>query len=232
MAATRARSMLIMTGSYWYGLPEPTVNAKKPSELFDLVEQHPVTRNEGHVDEPPRPALLRFAAGTARRTRCSRTVGMARCGPRSQTRTRFSAWPRRWASSRPTSRRSRGCFRPSSISMPTGRDSRRAGEGTVRLGDRSGHLCPVPEAILLVRGRPTAPSSQPGGSRRHRVASPDRASSERPGSLRRFRARPVRRHGRSNRWGRFQGLSRFTVRDRGRHDWSRRPSRSAPRAAT
>ena len=64
VAATRARSMLIMTGSYWYGLPEPTVKAKKPSELFDLVEQHPVARNEGHVDEPPRPALLRFAAAT------------------------------------------------------------------------------------------------------------------------------------------------------------------------
>jgi DNA helicase II / ATP-dependent DNA helicase PcrA len=61
VAATRARSMLIMTGSYWYGLPEPTVNAKKPSELFELVEQHPVTRNEGHADEPQRPALLRFA---------------------------------------------------------------------------------------------------------------------------------------------------------------------------
>lgn len=65
VAATRARSMLIMTGSYWYGLPEPTVNAKKPSELFELVEQHPVTRHEGHVDQPPRPALLRFAAATA-----------------------------------------------------------------------------------------------------------------------------------------------------------------------
>jgi len=65
VAATRARSMLIMTGSYWYGLPEPTVKAKKPSELFDLVEQHPVTRKEGHVDEPERPALLRFAAAGA-----------------------------------------------------------------------------------------------------------------------------------------------------------------------
>jgi len=65
VAATRARLMLIMTGSYWYGLPEPTVNAKKPSELFELVEQHPVTRKEGHVDEPERPALLRFAAAGA-----------------------------------------------------------------------------------------------------------------------------------------------------------------------
>jgi DNA helicase-2/ATP-dependent DNA helicase PcrA len=63
VAATRARKTLIVTGSYWYGLPEPTTNAKAPSELFDLVEQHPVSRNEGHVDQPPRPPLLRFAAG-------------------------------------------------------------------------------------------------------------------------------------------------------------------------
>ncbi|HEU4917783.1 MAG TPA: ATP-dependent DNA helicase [Acidimicrobiia bacterium] len=62
VAATRARRILILTGSYWYGLPEPTVNAKTPSELFDLVEQHPLNRNEGHADEPPRPPLLRFAA--------------------------------------------------------------------------------------------------------------------------------------------------------------------------
>jgi DNA helicase-2/ATP-dependent DNA helicase PcrA len=62
VAATRARRTLIMTGSYWYGLPEPTIQAKTPSELFELVEQHPVNRNEGHVDEPARPPLLRFAA--------------------------------------------------------------------------------------------------------------------------------------------------------------------------
>jgi DNA helicase-2/ATP-dependent DNA helicase PcrA len=60
VAATRARRTLIVTGSYWYGLPEPTVKPKKPSELFEMVEQHPVNRNEGHVDEPPRPAMLRF----------------------------------------------------------------------------------------------------------------------------------------------------------------------------
>jgi DNA helicase-2/ATP-dependent DNA helicase PcrA len=64
VAATRARRTLIMTGSYWYGLPEPTVNAKTPSELFDLVENHPVNRNEGHVEQPPRPSLLRFAASS------------------------------------------------------------------------------------------------------------------------------------------------------------------------
>jgi DNA helicase-2/ATP-dependent DNA helicase PcrA len=62
VAATRARKTLMVTGSYWYGLPEPTINAKTPSELFDLVEQHPVNRYEGHVDQPPRPPLLRFAA--------------------------------------------------------------------------------------------------------------------------------------------------------------------------
>ncbi|MGH8914290.1 MAG: ATP-dependent DNA helicase [Acidimicrobiia bacterium] len=59
VAATRARSTLIVTGAYWYGLPEPSVNPKKPSKLFELVEQHPVTRNEGHAEETPRPALLR-----------------------------------------------------------------------------------------------------------------------------------------------------------------------------
>ena len=59
VAATRARSTLIVTGAYWYGTPETNVNPKKPSELFHLVEQHPVTRNEGHAEETPRPPLLR-----------------------------------------------------------------------------------------------------------------------------------------------------------------------------
>lgn len=59
VAATRARSTLIVTGAYWYGKPETNANPKKPSELFDLVEQHPATRNEGHAGETPRPPLLR-----------------------------------------------------------------------------------------------------------------------------------------------------------------------------
>ncbi|MDP9145567.1 MAG: ATP-dependent helicase, partial [Actinomycetota bacterium] len=59
VAATRARSTLIVTGAYWYGLPEPSVNPKKPSPLFELVEQHPMSRNEGHAEETPRPDLLR-----------------------------------------------------------------------------------------------------------------------------------------------------------------------------
>jgi DNA helicase II / ATP-dependent DNA helicase PcrA len=65
VAATRAKSMLIVTGAYWYGLPEPTVNPRGPSELFDLVEKHPVTRNEGHADLSERPPLLRFASPAA-----------------------------------------------------------------------------------------------------------------------------------------------------------------------
>ena len=59
VAATRARSTLIVTGAYWYGKPETNVKPKKPSELFDLVEQHPATRNEGHAGETPRPPILR-----------------------------------------------------------------------------------------------------------------------------------------------------------------------------
>jgi DNA helicase-2/ATP-dependent DNA helicase PcrA len=59
VAATRARSHLIFTGAYWYGLPEPTMTPKKPSELFELVEGHPMTQQDGHAAETPRPALLR-----------------------------------------------------------------------------------------------------------------------------------------------------------------------------
>ncbi|MEX1133827.1 MAG: ATP-dependent DNA helicase [Acidimicrobiia bacterium] len=61
VAATRARSLLMVTGAYWYGLPEPAVNAKKPSALFELVESHPATHSAGHETEPERPALLRRA---------------------------------------------------------------------------------------------------------------------------------------------------------------------------
>jgi ATP-dependent DNA helicase UvrD/PcrA len=58
VAATRARSTLIFTGAYWYGLPEPSMTPKEPSELFDLVENDSATRVEGHAEETPRPALL------------------------------------------------------------------------------------------------------------------------------------------------------------------------------
>ncbi|MEX1125583.1 MAG: ATP-dependent DNA helicase [Acidimicrobiia bacterium] len=61
VAATRARSLLMFTGAYWYGLPEPTVRPKKPSPLFELVESNPATQIAGHEVEPERPALLRRA---------------------------------------------------------------------------------------------------------------------------------------------------------------------------
>ncbi|HLF60549.1 MAG TPA: ATP-dependent DNA helicase [Acidimicrobiia bacterium] len=65
VAATRARSLLMVTGAYWYGLPEPTIKAKKPSPLFELVESHPATHIAGHEVEPARPALLRRAPDAA-----------------------------------------------------------------------------------------------------------------------------------------------------------------------
>ena len=59
VAATRARSLLMVTGAYWYGLPEPSLTPKKPSPLFELVESHPASQSAGHESEPERPALLR-----------------------------------------------------------------------------------------------------------------------------------------------------------------------------
>ncbi len=59
VAATRARKTLIVTGAYWYGMPEPSVNARAPSELFELIEQHPLSIDEGHAAVGPRPGLLR-----------------------------------------------------------------------------------------------------------------------------------------------------------------------------
>ncbi|MGA7097340.1 MAG: ATP-dependent DNA helicase [Acidimicrobiia bacterium] len=58
VAATRARSTLIVTGAYWYGLPEPSTTAKKPSALFNMIEEDERTIVEGHAEETPRPELL------------------------------------------------------------------------------------------------------------------------------------------------------------------------------
>jgi DNA helicase-2/ATP-dependent DNA helicase PcrA len=65
VAATRARSMLLVTGAYWYGLPEPTRTPKKPSPLFELVEAHGNSNSAGHRPAPERPALLRRGPETA-----------------------------------------------------------------------------------------------------------------------------------------------------------------------
>ena len=59
VAVTRAKSKLLVSGAYWYGLPEPSVNPKKPSELFEMIASHDHTENAGHAPETPRPALLR-----------------------------------------------------------------------------------------------------------------------------------------------------------------------------
>ena len=58
VAATRAKRRLLVTGAYWYGLPEPRNTAAEPSELFDLVESHPASRSAGHTEVGPRPSLL------------------------------------------------------------------------------------------------------------------------------------------------------------------------------
>lgn len=59
VALTRARRRLLVSGAYWYGLPEPTKKPKEPSELFLLVEESPVSRSEGSAELRDRPPVLR-----------------------------------------------------------------------------------------------------------------------------------------------------------------------------
>lgn len=59
VAATRARSHLMVSGAYWYGHPETTKKAKRPSELFDLITGHSHTTDTGFAMEPERPEILR-----------------------------------------------------------------------------------------------------------------------------------------------------------------------------
>ena len=59
VALTRAKRRLLISGAYWYGLPEPTKRAKQPSELFEIVADHPHARSRGHAEEGPRPEILR-----------------------------------------------------------------------------------------------------------------------------------------------------------------------------
>lgn len=59
VAATRAKSHLMVSGAYWYGHPETNQQPKQPSELFDLVRDHPASIDTGFASVPPRPEILR-----------------------------------------------------------------------------------------------------------------------------------------------------------------------------
>ncbi len=59
VAATRARSRLLVSGAYWYGHPETTVNPKDPSPLFSMIDSHPHSHDAGKDELPDRPELLR-----------------------------------------------------------------------------------------------------------------------------------------------------------------------------
>ncbi len=60
VALTRAKSHLFVTGSHWYGQPEPNKTPSQPSDLYTLVAAHP---SSDSGDLPPvgvRPELLRL----------------------------------------------------------------------------------------------------------------------------------------------------------------------------
>jgi DNA helicase-2/ATP-dependent DNA helicase PcrA len=59
VAVTRAKRRLFVTGAYWYGLPEPTLNPHQPSPLFELIAASKISRSGGHAEQGPRPELLR-----------------------------------------------------------------------------------------------------------------------------------------------------------------------------
>ena len=60
VAATRAKSHLMVSGAHWYGHPETNQNPKEPSPLFNLIRDHPNSTDTGFADVPPRPEILRF----------------------------------------------------------------------------------------------------------------------------------------------------------------------------
>ena len=65
VAVTRAKKRLILSGAFWYGLPEPSKEPKEPSELFELVATHRVTVNDGITILGDRPELLRSTSQDA-----------------------------------------------------------------------------------------------------------------------------------------------------------------------
>lgn len=58
VAVTRAQRRLFVSGAYWYGLPEPTKTAKKPSALWTLINDNPVSVNDGYAQDTGRPEIL------------------------------------------------------------------------------------------------------------------------------------------------------------------------------
>lgn len=59
VGVTRAKRRLYISGAYWYGSPEPAKNPKKPSPLWELVNQH--TGTMPTLPEPStRPPLIRL----------------------------------------------------------------------------------------------------------------------------------------------------------------------------
>jgi DNA helicase-2/ATP-dependent DNA helicase PcrA len=59
VAATRAKRRLLVSGAFWYGLPEPRMTPAEPSDLFTLVAAHPVSSGAGHAELGARPDILR-----------------------------------------------------------------------------------------------------------------------------------------------------------------------------
>ncbi len=58
VAVTRAKRRLLVSGAYWYGLPEVLKTASEPSELFEIVEQGTGSDGDGRAGPGPRPELL------------------------------------------------------------------------------------------------------------------------------------------------------------------------------
>lgn len=58
VATTRAKERLLVSGAYWYGLPEPRSTAAEPSALFRLIEAHESSIDGGHAPPGPRPEVL------------------------------------------------------------------------------------------------------------------------------------------------------------------------------
>ena len=161
------RSMV--TGSYWYGLPEPSINGQ---EAVGAVR-------------PRRAAPGDPGRGSRRRARAAGTSPLG-CG----RTTPDPLFAEGWAA--PCGRPSTDDQRPS-LEVAQGLGVADAYQDTVEavaadpirprrgrsdclgarkaragVGHRLGHLCPVPEAVLLVRGRPAPPPPQPRRDRGNR----------------------------------------------------------------